>query len=672
MTMRLLSIELEGFRGFASAQRFDLDGDIVLVRGDNGTGKTSLTDGLLWLFTGDVPRLRERAKGLRKSSDPLVCLYRPDQPARVQLEVRLPSGRVLTFAREGGSDGTELTAWEGGQRVGDADELMAESLGVEGPVQAAEAVGSWGILQQHSILAALDSGQALHQRLAEVVGLEHVTRFATAAAEASKSLKGELKRLEKSAGSLAEQRNLLGARLVAVNSAAKQKPAELRIAALVRATLEELPPGIAIRDDPTELDETARLGLEVSDASEAANAVVGAVGRLRQAETSVGEAAEQIESELAVLKARLDAAVRHAPAQIQLASAALELLGDGCPVCRRPIDEKAVRTYLLELQRTAQEEADAAASGHRAVAEAQERVAVARRAEAARAGARAEVEASVGKLHKRFAEATWLKVDSAWLTPARSADLAACLSSWQTRLREAYAEGRRSSTGEVVRLTADLSALDGEIERAEPELAKLRDRVRRAKALEDASRVAAQQIVERALKRLEPSFSEVFDRLAPHPTFTELRATQDIFYGKNQVVPQVWDSTRGVGGNPALVLSEGQLNVVALSYFLGLALNAGDGALPFLVLDDPLQAMDVVSVLGFADLCRRIREHRQLIVTTHDRRFAALLGRKLAPREAGARTILHEFEGWTELGPQVSSTDQPLAEVVPLLRRDAS
>lgn len=158
----------------------------------------------------------------------------------------------------------------------------------------------------------------------------------------------------------------------------------------------------------------------------------------------------------------------------------------------------------------------------------------------------------------------------------------------------------------------------------------------------------------------------------PHPTFDELRARQDIFYGNNQIVPEVVDRDRRLTANPLAIFSEGQVNVVALSYFLGLALNAREGALPFMVLDDPLQSMDVLSVLGFADLCRRLREHRQLIVTTHDRRFASLLERKLEPRVDGARTILHEFGGWTREGPTVSTRVPEQAEIVPLLRHDAS
>jgi ABC-type lipoprotein export system ATPase subunit len=85
-----------------------------------------------------------------------------------------------------------------------------------------------------------------------------------------------------------------------------------------------------------------------------------------------------------------------------------------------------------------------------------------------------------------------------------------------------------------------------------------------------------------------------------------------------------------------------------------------------MLLDDPLQAMDVLSVLGFADLCRRIREQRQLIVTTHDRRFADLLTRKLTPRNDATRSVVMEFVGWTREGPEVKQAE--LAPTVPQSR----
>ena len=156
---RLLWIKLEAFRGFAVEQEFDLDADVVLIRGDNGTGKTSLSDGLLWLCTGKIPRLTERAKGLRKAEDPVICRYRPNGPARVTLGIRLIDGTEVTFRREGGAGRSILSASRGDAEVDNAARLLAEALGLDKPDHVTEAVNTWGILQQHAMLAALARGR---------------------------------------------------------------------------------------------------------------------------------------------------------------------------------------------------------------------------------------------------------------------------------------------------------------------------------------------------------------------------------------------------------------------------------------------------------------------------------------------------------------------------------
>src|SRR5205085_194554 len=104
---------------------------------------------------------------------------------------------------------------------------------------------------------------------------------------------------------------------------------------------------------------------------------------------------------------------------------------------------------------------------------------------------------------------------------------------------------------------------------------------------------------------------------------------------------------------PLLVLSSSQVNVTALSYFLAVGWAAGAEAMPFVLLDDPLQSLDDVNSLGFADLCRHIRQQRQLIVSTHDPRLAALLERKLAPRALGETSRVVEFRAWTRSGPDL-------------------
>ena len=79
--MRLLSIELSGFRGFAQKREFDLDADAVVVIGANGNGKTSLFDGILWALSGRIPRLQG-------DDSTVVSMYSETGQARVVLRFK--------------------------------------------------------------------------------------------------------------------------------------------------------------------------------------------------------------------------------------------------------------------------------------------------------------------------------------------------------------------------------------------------------------------------------------------------------------------------------------------------------------------------------------------------------------------------------------------------------
>lgn len=672
-TARLVALELEAFRGFSAPRRVDLDADVVLMRGDNGSGKTSVADGLLWLLTGAIPRLTDRTKGARKSEDPIVNRYRPGQQARVRLTLAVPGGRRLEFERSGGFTRSTLSAFEDQKSLDNAELLLAQSLGGLSTDQFAHAVRSWGILQQHSIIGVLDSGADLHARLAEVVGLERVTRFAAGARELATRLKSDRKRAEAVLRSLQERRKEVQTRLTEAQAAAAQRAdSRDRLPALMASWAAELPGEIEFAQTVTSPEELVALGREADLVAQIARQVADSVAAIHDARSGAVEAVDEVDKQLAALRAKAEHAVQRAPTQVQLANAALGLLGEHCPVCGQAIDEESVRHHLTELLQSAEAEAAAAADAQRAVADAQSRLQRARSAQAQVDAAEQQQHRALQALEEQLGRASWLRVGPAWQTPDKSAALVHELRQVEDRLRVVHSEARNDTDPELARMSAEIEAFTAQVADAQRDLEQITERANRAATLERAARRAAERIVERALQRIGPSFAEVFDRLSPHPTFTELRATQDIYYGKNQVVPQVHDPQRDVSANPLLVFSEGQINVVALSYFLGLALNAGDGALPFMLLDDPLQAMDDVSVLGFADLCRRLREQRQLIVTTHDRRFASLLTRKLAPRLPDSNTLLHEFGAWTEDGPTIAPRPVPFDQVVPLIAEQAA
>ncbi len=74
---------------------------------------------------------------------------------------------------------------------------------------------------------------------------------------------------------------------------------------------------------------------------------------------------------------------------------------------------------------------------------------------------------------------------------------------------------------------------------------------------------------------------------------------------------------------PALaVMSQGELNALSLSLFLARALLP-ESPFRFLVIDDPVQAMDPTKVEGLARVLAEAAAERQIIVFTHDERLPA-------------------------------------------------
>jgi DNA repair exonuclease SbcCD ATPase subunit len=608
---------------------------------------------------------------MRRTEDPIVNRYSTG-PARVRLSIDV-DGEVWEFERKGRAAGGALTAWTGGIALPESEspDQLARLFGEFNPGSLSNAVSTWGVLRQDAIRAALEGGAAMHDRLAAVVGLERVSLFAESAARVAKELAQELKRLEVMCSEARSKSDSATEALGEARALADTAPAvrDVLQAQFVRASA-SLPEGLSLRSiEVLTLDALAQLISHLSTLISAASLTSDAdreVGLLDQASA---HSLAELESSLAVAQQSAQELTARSPVRAQMATSALQLLGPTCPVCGQPIDEDSIRRHLEELLLAATEDTQAANAAQQAVADAQATVADARALEARRRTALQRLDSATSSLVDVVTVGEpLLSVAQEWVRADHASSLLGPLNDLLEDLRRTHLALQQTAGDRLAEAEATAESASAYLRQVTSEFEELRARSSRAQSLDAAAHAAAQRIVERALARISPSFSEVFDRLAPHPTFTQLRTRQDVFYGRNQVVPEVYDPERNIAANPLLVYSEGQLNVVALSYFLGLALNSREGSLPFMVLDDPLQAMDVLSVLGFADLCRRIREQRQLIVTTHDRRFAEVLLRKLAPRQDTERTVVVEFEGWTREGPRIKTSEVPLADVLPILR----
>ncbi|MDP9441854.1 MAG: hypothetical protein M3P34_06710, partial [Actinomycetota bacterium] len=88
----------------------------------------------------------------------------------------------------------------------------------------------------------------------------------------------------------------------------------------------------------------------------------------------------------------------------------------------------------------------------------------------------------------------------------------------------------------------------------------------------------------------------------------------------NQRRVQLRVSVDGAEGAALAVMSQGELHAVALSLFLPRATLAAS-PFRFLVIDDPVQAMDAARVDGLARVLAEVADTHQVVVFTHDERL---------------------------------------------------
>lgn len=181
-----------------------------------------------------------------------------------------------------------------------------------------------------------------------------------------------------------------------------------------------------------------------------------------------------------------------------------------------------------------------------------------------------------------------------------------------------------------------------------------------ATALLDAVKSDAETFVADRLTQLKPLLRQFYAAIDPHPTFRSVEIATRQFGGKHRLAPMLRDDEVQVDViEPGETLSTSQANALAVSLFLSFNLGFTPTHVKSLILDDPLQNLDDVHLLGLVDLLRKILPHRQLIVTTHDHAFASLLARKLRPVSEDFRTTYIRFTKWDRNGPGIEQWDVP-------------
>jgi hypothetical protein len=159
-------------------------------------------------------------------------------------------------------------------------------------------------------------------------------------------------------------------------------------------------------------------------------------------------------------------------------------------------------------------------------------------------------------------------------------------------------------------------------------------------------------VVRELLARYENGLQELYKRVQPHPLFPSM----ELDFGSLER-GELYFLAKPSKGRPKranMIFSGGQLSAFAVVLFLLLNMSQDWTRLQTVLLDDPIQNMDDIGVLGIVDLVRQLVGQRQIVFSTHSDRFSQMLKHKFRVTEAGRETILYRFEGITDTGPVIS------------------
>lgn len=679
---------MEAFRGFRDRQEFNLAASAVVLAGPNGTGKTSFFDAIQWCLLGSI----ERLEGLRarRNVEHIVNQYRLNDRAVVEVDL-LVDGRSFTLRRTGDHRSTTLEFAEPGKLpvFGEEAEALVSDVLVPGEELTLDmALTTSGLMQQDVMRAVLEAKPAdRYRHISTVLGLSALEDFEDAvkelAAEARRRADTAKDEREAMAGSLSEARSRLA-------------QAEQRLQTLPQLEAMRTDTLVALRDAPRLIRLDASVALATPEDVRQVSASIGdlldrlqsftaawadAAGSRRglssepteeevraaaEAEATGRAELEALRAQQAALQSQLDAAQSGAEDMARLAALAIPLLTDHCPVCGQSIDSAHVEQELRNRS---------AASGtivalQSGVGDARDAV---QRAEAA-LGHLTTTLRDLQETKRRWeahrdnttaATTMFATLVSAEGAVGVSASDPETLANAGTQLLEYLRSARRRilellntleqglDRGAVERSQSEVASYSAALELRTARLEEESQRAHQLKTLADAAVQARVEVTEQRFKAVQPMVADIFSRLDPHPAFKTIEFELDTYYRRGTTSPVVRDLVENVSADPLLVFSTSQANIAALSYFLAMGWSAGDRGLPFVLLDDPVQSMDDVNVLGFADLSRHLRRGRQLIISTHERRLAKLLERKLAPRAAGDETVILDFVGWDRSGPTV-------------------
>jgi recombinational DNA repair ATPase RecF len=599
----LRSITVEGFRGIGPAATVSLTPGpgLTVIVGRNGSGKSSFAEGLELLLTNGNKRWDNRTAVWK---DSWRCLHRPN-PCTVRGE----------FAVEGLGSVVVERRWETDAELDDSTAWYQARGGARQPY---EQLG-WGtairthrpLLPYAELGALFEKPSEMHDALAEVLGLGEFDAIQKSLQTARKAREGAAAQAHATLGSLLPRLQALAsssgdARAVAALAAVAGKKPKLEALAEVVAQ-----GGAGVEDHAVAALRQAQVSAPTGER------VREVAGELREAAEAVEQSRTTDAGRARALAELLDQALRFHEAHA----------GSDCPVCGTPDTLSADwRTTTAAALADLRERATAAAQAHA-------------RLDRALLAAR-----QLTRLPLPNADALR---DIGITTVAAAHD---AVTQWNTgaTLTDPLAVADHL-TSHIDHLCGAIDAfaveVRDELARREDLWRPLADELRAWLPHGHAAAAAQAQVGE--LKKAETWFkgvqadmrAERFRPIAEHAKtiWRQLRQQSNVELEaialKGTATQRSVDlqvTVDGVAGVALGVMSQGELNALALSLFMPRA-SLAESPFRFMVIDDPVQSMDPSRVDGLAQALHAAAASRQVVVFTHDDRLAESIRRLLIP-----------------------------------------
>lgn len=596
----LRSVTVTGFRGIGPAATLELNPGpgLTVVAGRNGSGKSSFAEALEVLLTGDLRRWEHRSQDWK---DTWRCLHGATTSIEAELAVEGVSGATV-LRRAYDADAKKIDAASTSVQPHGQPRTTLEALGW------ARAVREQRPFLSHAELEALlAEPKALHDQLNDLLGLEELD-------DAAKRLRLARLDADKTASVAKGQ---VPAVLAELKASADPRAASAIDLLGVRTPDVDAIEQLALGADAPPAGPIAIVGQLVALAAPTADEV-------RAAATALRTAARDLET------ATTEAAATAADSAELLSLALAVVTSDGvCPVCETP---GAIDADWRE--RTVARVASLG-DASRTLGAARSRLAAAARqaADLVRPVPPALAMATEAGIHGEPAGAAW----TAWAAlpsgdgPTGAGRLADHLEATIGPLAAAVDALRTAAAHRQTELRDEWAPLARRLAdwcRQARASSSAAARAKRAKAGEDWLKAAGAALRGERLAPFAAQTVALWSELR-QASNVDLRALELTGSG-NRAKVSFDVQVDGIDATGLGVMSQGEANALALSVFLPRAMLPGT-PFGFLVIDDPIQAMDPSKVDGLARVLVRVAETRQVVVFTHDDRLPDAIRRLALP-----------------------------------------